>query len=169
MSVKNSRTLKGKLSWGKADFCYYQSPDKWFTTTFLNHPTDTQFNFYEIPTRPPLLCVDCLQHIYIPKWSPLVTLTNSFDQMALWKEAMSVQSCQIKWLAWRLDSYRAANNYIMQQQCWQGHTKYLSDIFDCVLLVRSSNKNLWSYVKSKRWDYVSIPSLEATTLTGARE
>ena len=58
----------------------------------------------------------------------------------------------------------------MQQQCRQAHTtKYLSDIFDCT--TSRSDKNLWSYVKSKRQDHVSIPSLEAdgTVVTGAQE
>ena len=64
--------------------------------------------------------------------------------------------------------YRAAKK-LMQQQCRQAYTKYLSDIFDCTS--SRSHKNLWSYVKSKSRDHISIPSLEVdgTTVTGAQE
>ena len=64
--------------------------------------------------------------------------------------------------------YHAAKK-LMQQQCRQAHTKSLSDIFNCTS--SRSHKNLWSYVKSKRRDQVSIPSLDAngTTVSGVQE
>ena len=65
-------------------------------------------------------------------------------------------------------SYHAAKK-LMQQECRQAHTKYLSDILNSTS--SKGHKNLWSYVKSKRHDQVSIPTLEANgaTVSDAQE
>ena len=51
----------------------------------------------------------------------------------------------------------------MQKECQQAHRKYLSDTLDSTS--GRIKKNLWSYVKSKRRDQVSIPSLEVNGIT----
>ena len=53
--------------------------------------------------------------------------------------------------------YRTAKK-LMQQECRLAHTKYLSDVLNSTS--SRGHKNLWSYVKSKRRDQVSIPPLE---------
>ena len=51
----------------------------------------------------------------------------------------------------------------MQKECQQAHRKYLSDILNSPS--GKSQKNLWSYVKGKRHDQVSIPSLKVNGIT----
>ena len=51
----------------------------------------------------------------------------------------------------------------MQKECQQANRKYLSDILDSTS--GRGQKNLRSYIKSKRRDQVSIPSLEVNGIT----
>ena len=117
------------------------------------------------------MCADCLQ--LVP--TKIVSSSNSSQpwetpllRRLSRKKQRLYNRAKLSGLPEIWAQYRAAKK-LMQQQCRQIHTKYLSDIFDCTS--SRSNKNLWSYVKSKRRDHVSIPSPEAdgTVVTGAQE
>ena len=73
---------------------------------------------------------------------------NSFNYMALYRKKQCLYShAKLSGLPENWAQYLAAKK-LMQQQCQQAHTKYLSDIFDCTS--SRNHKILRSYVKSKR-------------------
>ena len=118
------------------------------------------------------MCTDCL------KFVPTMTVSSSNSNQP-WATPL------IRWLSRKKKhlynrakqsglpedwmEYRAIKK-LMQQECRQSHTKYLSDILNSTSSTSKGRKNLWSYVKSKRRDQVSISSLEAngTTVSDAQ-
>ena len=104
------------------------------------------------------LCVDCLQRVPTkivsssnsnkPWATPLIRRLSRIKQR-LYNRARLIGLSE-DWTVY------CAVKKLIQQECRQAHTKFLFDIFD-----HSSSRSHKSYVKSKRRDQVSIPSLEA--------
>ena len=170
MSVKNLPTNKRKIYlWNKADFFMIKNLIAEFAITFLNHPIDTPVQ--QLWDSYKALCADCLKLVPTKTvsssnsnqpWATPLIRRLSRKKQRLYNRTKS-SGLPEDWM-----EYRAAKK-LMQQECRQAHTKYLSDILNSTS--SKGQKNLWSYVKSKRRDQVYIPSLEAngTTVSGAQE
>ena len=159
ISVKTLPVIKRKVYiWHKADFSVIDNLIANFTATFLNHPIDTPVQ--QLWDSYKALCADCLK--LVP--TKILSSINSNQPWAtplirrLSRRKQRLYSCaKLSALPEDWIQYRTAKK-LMQQECRLAHTKYLSDILNSTS--SRGHKNLWSYVKSKRRDQVSIPPLE---------
>ena len=111
------------------------------------------------------MCMNCLQLVPIktvssgkssqPWVTPLIRRLSS-KKKQLYNRARRSDLVE----DWR--EYHAAKK-LMQKECRQAHNRYLCNMFDPDF--NKGYKNLWSYVKCKKHDQVTIPPLEVNGLT----
>ena len=164
ISVQNSPTIKRKIYlWHKADFSRINNLIADFTTSFLDHPIDTSVQ--QLWDSYKALCTDCLNLVPTKivssnssnkSWATPLIKRLSRRKQHLYNRA------KLSGLSEDWNEYCTAKK-LMQKECQQAHRKYLSNILDSTS--GRGQKNLWSYVKSKRRDQVSIPSLEVNGIT----
>jgi len=164
LTVKSVRPTKRQIYvWNKADFVSINQLVTEFANSFLNNTIDTPVQ--DLWDSFKLLCMNCLQQVptktapsgkFNQPWTTPLIRRLSSKKKRLYNRARRSN------LADDWGEYHAAKK-LMQKECRQAHNRYLCNMFN-----PDSNrgyKNLWSYVKCKKCDQVSIPPLEVNGLT----
>ena len=164
LTVKSVLPVKKKLYlWNKADFTSINHLVTEFANSFLdntiNTPVQDLWDAYKS------MCMNCLQLVPTktapsgksnqPWATPLIRYLSS-KKKRLYNRARRSDLVE----DWK--EYRAAKN-LMQKECRRAHNRYLCNTFNPDS--DRGYKNLWSYVKCKKRDQVTIPPLDVNGLT----